>query len=151
VCCAGLDRLRSTPVRLFYRAVDPLAEVFSIAPESPARAANCVPMTKLEMQTILAGHLARFRAWPYAELAKRLEQKEDCLERMEATAPDGTTYQLEVELFWDHEPNGDIRVFAQFWANPQRQLLGFLPIYFAHATDSFIMHRDGTFVGEDRK
>lgn len=108
-------------------------------------------MSKDEMHKILSGHLSRFRTWSYAQLAERVEHDRhthDCLEHLEGTAADGTEYQIEFNAFWDDKPHGDIRVSGSFWAEPQRPLLGFIPIYTADVTDSFIMSPDGRFVDE---
>jgi hypothetical protein len=105
-------------------------------------------MTKDEMRIILAEHLAKFRAWSYAQLAERVECH-DCLEHIEGTATDGTPYQLEFQAFWDDKAQGDIRVMGDLCAEPQQRCLGFLPIYSADLVDSFIMSPDGRFVGED--
>jgi len=108
-------------------------------------------MTREEMQAILAQHLAKFRTWTYAELAERIEsnrQSHNCLEHVEGQAPDGTTYLIEFNVFWDAKPHGNIRMLGDLSANPQKPLLGILPIYFPDVADSFIMRPDGTFVGE---
>jgi hypothetical protein len=108
-------------------------------------------MSKDEMRKILSEHLTRFRTWSYAQLAERVErdrQAHDCLEHIESTATDGTDYQIEFNAFWDDKPHRDIRVSGSFWAEPQRPLLGFIPIYTADVTDSFIMSPDGRFVDE---
>ena len=109
-------------------------------------------MTKDEMQSILANHLARFRTWSYERLAEHVERDRrdhDCLDHCEGTAPDGTTYQMEFNAFWDDKPHGDIRVCGDLSADPQKRRLRFLPVYTPDVTDSFIMSPDGRFVGED--
>ncbi len=108
-------------------------------------------MHKDEMRKILSEHLAKFRAWSYAQLVERVERdrlSHDCLEHIEATTPDGTQFQIEFNAFWDDKPHDGVRVCGSFWAEPQRPLLGFIPIYTADATDSFIMSPDGRFIGE---
>jgi hypothetical protein len=109
-------------------------------------------MTKDEMHEALNTHLAVFRSWSYAALAERVEidnRNGDCLEHIEGVGLDGTEYQLEFNAFWDDKPNGDIRVRGALSAEPQRRLLGFLPIYMPHASEEFIMSPDGSFVDED--
>lgn len=98
-------------------------------------------MSKDEMRAILSEHLAKFRAWSYAQLAERVER--DCLQHIEGTASDGTRYQMEFQAFWDDKPQGDVRICGDLSAEPQRLLLGFLPIYTPDVTDSFIMSPDG--------
>jgi hypothetical protein len=55
---------------------------------------------------------------------------------------------MEFQAVWDGKPHGDVRVCGDLSAEPQRQLLGFIPIYIADVTDSFIMSPDGRFVDE---
>ena len=109
-------------------------------------------MTKDEMHEILAMCLASYRMWSYAALAERVEsdnRNRDCLDHFEGVASDGTVNQLEFNSFWDDKPHGDIRVCGSLSAEPQKRLLGFLPIYTPDFTDSFIMSPDGSFVDED--
>ena len=111
-------------------------------------------MTKNEMHETLDMHLAAFRSWSYASLAERVEMDNrngDCLEHTEGVSSDGAEYQLEFNAFWDDKPHGDIRVCGSVSAEPQRRLLGFLPIYMPHLTESFIMSPDGSFVDQDEE
>jgi hypothetical protein len=103
-------------------------------------------MTKDEMSSVLARELAKFRTWSYAQLAERVERDRvahDCLEHIEGTAPDGTKYYIEFNAFWDDKPQGDVRVIGSLGAEPQKPLLGFIPIYISDVNDSFIMSPDG--------
>jgi len=103
-------------------------------------------MSKDEMHKILTGHLEKFRTWGYAQLAERVEQDRkthDCLEHIEGTAPDGTEYQMEFQALWNDKPGGEIIVFADFFASPQRPLLGFIPLYSPDASDSLIISPSG--------
>ena len=111
-------------------------------------------MTKDEMREILGRHLAKFRTWSYAALSERVEldrKTGDCLEHFEGSGTDGTEYQMEFNAFWDDRPQADIRVAGSFSAVPQRRLLGFLPVFMPHVTDSFIMSPDGSFVDENEE
>jgi len=108
-------------------------------------------MSKDEMRKILSEHLARFRAWSYAQLAERVERDRNahnCLEHVEGVAPDGTQYYMEFQAVWDNKPLGDVRVLCDFSAQPQSPLLGFIPSYTPDVTDSFIMSPDGRFFDE---
>jgi hypothetical protein len=108
-------------------------------------------MSKDEMRKILSEHLATFRTWSYAQLAERVvrDRKEhDCLAHVDGTAPDGTEYQMEFQALWNDKPRGEIIVFGDLSAEPQRPLLGFIPIYTPDVTDSFIMSPDGQIVAE---
>jgi hypothetical protein len=103
-------------------------------------------MSKDEKRKILSEHLAKFRAWSYAQLAERVERdltEHECLEHIEGTAPDGTQYQMEFQAVWDDEPHGNVRVMGDLCGNPHKPLLGFIPIYISDVTDSFIMRPDG--------
>ena len=108
-------------------------------------------MSPGQLRELLSTHLSRFRTQSYADLAERVESdrhNHDCLAHFEATAADGTEYQIEINALWDDRPGGDVRVIGSISAEPQRRLLGVLPIYVADATDSFIMNPNGEFVGE---
>lgn len=120
--------------------------------QSITRAQTFHAMTKDEMRKLLSEHLAKYRSWSYAQLAERVEhtrQACDCLEHIEGDASDGTPYQIELQAFWDDKPHGNIRVSGNLSAEPQRPLLGFLPIYIPDVIDDFIMSPDGRFVGEE--
>ena len=100
---------------------------------------------------LLAKHLAQFRTWTYDALAAEIDRTRkahDCLYHTEGVLDDGTEYQIEINVFWDDKRNGNVRVFGDITTEPQRPLLGFLPVYTSDATDSFIMARDGSFIDE---
>lgn len=110
-------------------------------------------MTKDEMRSVLSEHLAKFRSWTYTQLAGRVDRgpfwkPQNCLEHVEGTAPDGTEYQMEFHVDWNDKPNQEVRVFGSLSADPQKPLLGFIPIYTPDATDSFVMATDGRFLFE---
>ena len=103
-----------------------------------------------DKRLLLAEHLDEFRKWTYETLAAEIERTEnenDCLRHTEGTFVDGTEYQIEFNVFWDDRRGGDVRVCADLTTEPQCPTLGFLPIYTPDVTDSFIMRRDGSFVG----
>ncbi|QTN32559.1 hypothetical protein HZ994_09520 [Akkermansiaceae bacterium] len=109
-------------------------------------------MNKDEMHEILHMRLAVFRSWSYSSLAERVEtdnRNGDCLEHIDGVGSDGTQYQIEFNAFWDDKPDGDIRVLGALSAEPQRRLLGFLPIFMPHLSEAFIMRPDGSFADED--
>jgi hypothetical protein len=103
-------------------------------------------MTKGEKRAALSRHLAKFRTWSYEELAARIDT-DSHLDTIEECAPDGTDYLLSFDVCWDDKKKGDIRVFGDLSRN--RPLLGFIPLYFSDVCDSFIMSRDGQFIGEE--
>lgn len=110
-------------------------------------------MTKEEMRKVLSEHLAKFRSWTYAHLAERVDRgpfwkPHDCLEHVEGTAPDGTKYQMEFNVDWNDEPNKEVRVSGSLAAEPQKPLLGFIPVYTADVTAGFVMAPDGRFLFE---
>jgi hypothetical protein len=107
-------------------------------------------MSTDEMRKILAGHMAKFRAWSHAQLAERVVcdgKTRDCLEHIEGTAPDGTEYQMEFQALWNDQPGGAVLVLGDFSTSPQRPLWGFIPIYTPDVTDSFIMSPDSGLMG----
>ena len=104
-------------------------------------------MTRNELRSVLALRFATYREWSYSQWVDRIELGEEGSN--EHTAEDGTTYQFEVQAFWDDHPLGKIRVCAYLCAEPQQRLLGFLPIYTPDVSDGFIMSPDGTLVGEN--
>ena len=109
-------------------------------------------MDKEEMKSVLADHLAEFRGRNYDDLVRKIERtkrEHDCLAHFEGVAQDGTTYQIELNVFWDDQPKGNIRVIGDISVEPQKRLLGFLPIFRPNLTDDFIMAPDGTFIGEE--
>ena len=108
-------------------------------------------MNQNEMHKILLSHLTKYRTWSYSQLAERVErdrQAHDCLKYVEGIAPDETQYHMEFQAVWDDKPHGDVRVLGALSVEPQKPLLGFLPVYTPDVTDSFIMSPDGRFVGE---
>ena len=93
-------------------------------------------MDKDEARSILAAHLATYRALSYEELAKRV----DTVETAEVEAPSGEQYQLEVQFLWDGKRNGDVRVIGSVDDGGWRA--------FAPLPNDFIKAPDGSFVGE---
>lgn len=104
-------------------------------------------MTFEEKQRVLSDHLARFRAWPYADLAMRCEG-EQVLEIAEGISSDGCEYQIEIEVFWNDTPHGDVRVIGDICESPHRPLIPGIPLYVSDAIDCFIMSPQGQFIGE---
>ena len=64
-------------------------------------------MNKKEARQIIRTELEPFRAKPYSELVQMVNAEPITGERIGAT---GRRYQIEIQLFWDHKPNGNIRV-----------------------------------------
>jgi hypothetical protein len=88
-----------------------------------------------EARQLLAAKLAELRRRSYSDLLRLMEP-----EGLEVAGPSGVTYQLEVEAFWDDEPQRNLRVLASIDDGGWR---AFHPL-----TDDFIVAPDGSFVGE---
>jgi hypothetical protein len=93
-------------------------------------------MKSEEARMLLRERLARYRSLSYEELSSRIGS----VEVEELAGPDGVTYQLEFQVFWDDKRGGDVRVSGGIDGGTISALL---PL-----TDSFIRAPDGTFVGE---
>lgn len=94
-------------------------------------------MNKDEAYKILGDSLQKYRSRQYARLAQEIGS----VDTFEITGPSGTIYQIEIQLLWDGDADGDIRVLGAVDDSGWR---AFMPL-----TDSFIMSPDGTFVDED--
>lgn len=89
-------------------------------------------MNKHEALAVLEQTLSRWRRFSYSELAKRIGAPET----FEATVGSAARYQVEVEAFWDDQPQGNIRVIG---AVDDGGIRAFLPL-----TADFIMRPDGS-------
>lgn len=94
-------------------------------------------MNNREAREILAAEIATFRPKSYAELQAFINAEPNCCEQIGRT---GAEYQIEIQVYWDDKPGGDIRVSGGIDDGGWR---AFLPL-----TDSFIKRSDNTFVGE---
>ena len=92
-------------------------------------------MNKTEALRVLHGQLQPWRERSWMDLRKEVGQSQ----RFEVSAESGT-WQGEVQVFWDDEPDGAIRVMASIDDGGWR---AFVPL-----TEDFILAPDGTFVGE---
>lgn len=86
---------------------------------------------------VLRDHLRGYRARTYAELVTLIGDAD----ATELAGKSGATYQIEVEVFWDAERGGDVRVLGSiddgsFWR-------AFKPL-----CADFLVAPDGRFVGE---
>lgn len=93
-------------------------------------------MNKEEAQQILAEHLSIYKRRSYSDLSHLLNKQETT----EVTAPSGSWYQLEFEVFWDDKPNGNLRVIGSI---DDGGLRAFFPL-----TDDFMITPEGKFIGE---
>ena len=94
-------------------------------------------MDKEEAREVIQAELEAFRAKPYAGLRQMIEDTPITHERV---APSGKRYQVEIQAFWDGEPNGDIRVAGSV---DDGGLRAFFPL-----TEAFIKTPSNELVGE---
>lgn len=93
-------------------------------------------MDKQEAKALLTHRLAELRSLPFERLTELLGD-----ERVEETVgASGTAYCLEIDAIWDDRSAGHLRVIASIDDGGLRSIF---PI-----TDSFIVARDGSFIGE---
>jgi hypothetical protein len=95
-------------------------------------------MDKVEATQVLATELAKFREQPYDDLVAMVDSSK---RTVEVVAPSGTRYYLDVLVYWDGEPGGNVRVTGTIDDGGAR---AFVPL-----SDDFIRAPDGSFVGED--
>ena len=89
-------------------------------------------MNKAEAKSILSKELKAFAARPYSELIELINQTEVKSVLSEL----GISYQNEINVFWDSEPEKDLCIIGSIDDGGWR---AFLPL-----TDSLIMKPDGT-------
>jgi len=93
-------------------------------------------MDTVAAQRVLSEWLSKLRGVPYRELAARVGS----VTNDEVARDSERSWQVEIEVLWDDEPNGNIRVMASV---DDGGLRAFIPM-----TDSFIKSPTGEFVGE---
>lgn len=94
------------------------------------------PMNTGEARKVLKQRLSKLRALPYRDLAARAGS----VFTEEIVRDSERSWQLEIEVAWDDEPSGNVRVTATI---DDSALRDFVPV-----TDSFIKTPAGQFVGE---
>jgi hypothetical protein len=93
-------------------------------------------MDTVAAQKVLDKWVAKLRTEPYRELASRVGSV-----TTDEIARDGErSWQVEVEVFWDDEPNGNVRVTVSI---DDGGLRAFVPM-----TSDFIKSPSGEFIGE---
>jgi hypothetical protein len=85
---------------------------------------------------VLDAWLAKLRAVPYRELASRV----DSVTTDEVARDSERSWQVEVQVAWDDEPDGNVRVTVSI---DDGGLQAFVPM-----TEDFIKSPTGGFVGE---
>jgi hypothetical protein len=76
-----------------------------------ARSAEGFKMDVAEARRHLVDHLERIASAGYAVLAERIRQ-DQVHEVLHVAAESGRCYQLEVDIVWDHQPGGAIRLLG---------------------------------------
>ena len=94
-------------------------------------------MDKKEARQIISTELESFRDKPYYELVQMINAEPITGER---TSPSGKLYQIEIQVFWDDKPKGNIRVSGSI---DDGGLRAFFPL-----TEDFIKSPLNGFVGE---
>ncbi len=94
-------------------------------------------MDKDEPTTILHAEMQKYRHRSFESLQSLLTE----LEAYELVAPSGVSYQVEVQAFWDDQPNAHLRVMGAI--DDGGLLSAFKPL-----CEDFIMSPNGKFVGE---
>lgn len=89
-------------------------------------------MDRAEAKLILATELAEFAARPYDKVMASLKHTDV----KNVVGDSGTNYQIEINVFWDSKPDGNLRIMASVDDGGWH---AFIPV-----TDSFIMKPDGT-------
>lgn len=109
-------------------------------------------MHKEEAQDIIEGYVDPYRKLGYKRLAD-LIGKEPITD--EVKGHDELCYQIELQSFWDDQPEGNIRFLGSIFESPQRPLfwkypiLRWIPIYYGDiANDDFILSPQGEFIDE---
>ncbi len=94
-------------------------------------------MDKTEALSIAEAELQSLREMSYAELVDRLLDTQETFERQGAT---GSSYQLELQAFWDSGPGNDLRVVVSIDDGGWRA--------FSPSGVDLIRAPNGSFVGE---
>ena len=94
-------------------------------------------MDSVAAQRVLDQWLTKLRAVSYRELASRV----DSVTTDEVVRDSERSWQLEIQVFWDDQPNGNVRVMVSV---DDGGLRAFVPL-----SGSFIKAPSGEFVGEE--
>ena len=65
-------------------------------------------MNKTEARNVLRKDLQKYREEPYETLAEKIDKHD----RQVAIGSSGTSYQIDITIFWDSKPGGDLRIMA---------------------------------------
>ena len=94
-------------------------------------------MDKIEAKAVLQIELEKYRRRTYQSLLELLHDPDVYT----VTGSSGTEYQLEVQVMWDNQPDGNLRIMAGIDDG------GFFSA-FAPLTEGFILSPSGKFIGE---
>ncbi len=94
-------------------------------------------MDKVQATKILTTELAKFRARPYNDLVAMVDAPKRTLE---IDGSSGRRYYVDVLIYWDGEPGGNVRVIGTIDDGGVR---AFVPL-----SSDFIKAPDESFVGE---
>lgn len=112
---------------------------FRLRPETLAQPLESKQMDTVAARKILNEWMARLRAVPYPELASRVGS----VTTDEVARDSERSWQLEIEVDWDDEPEGDVRVVVSI---DDGGLRAFVPL-----SEAFIKAPSGEFVGEESR
>jgi hypothetical protein len=93
-------------------------------------------LNRTEASELLRVHLSSWRSRSYQELADHLGESHQVIVK----GASGTDYQVDVQVVWDDETHGNIRVIGSIDDGGWR---AFVPL-----TDAFLLAPDGSFVGD---
>ncbi|MCB0324977.1 MAG: hypothetical protein KDD69_15445 [Bdellovibrionales bacterium] len=93
-------------------------------------------MNKDEARKILRSELEKYRGRSYDSFRTLIAE----LDAYEVQSPSGTSYQVEIQAFWDGKPNSNIRVIGGI---DDGGVSAFRPL-----TESFIVTPDGDVVDD---
>ena len=88
-------------------------------------------MDRAEAKSILAKELSEFAVHPYDKLIQSINHPEV----KNVVGDSGANYQIEINVFWDSKPDGNLHVMASIDDGGRR---AFIPL-----TDSLIIKPDG--------
>ena len=94
-------------------------------------------MNKHEAKAILKSELEKYRKRSYDSLLLLIQD----IDAYEVESPSGISYQLEIQVMWDEQPNGNLRVLGSI--DDGGFISSFVPI-----CESFILTSGGQFVDE---
>lgn len=112
----------------------------------------CGEMDKYDAQDIIDEYVDPYRKLSYKKLTDLIDR--DPITD-EVKTDDGLCYLIELQVFWDDQPEGDIRFVGSISESPKRPLfwkypiLKWIPIYYGDiANGDFVLSPQGEFIDE---